>query len=59
MFNVLEMNFGETIKQKNFDPFDVQIFILEVSSSFYAQFEQLVRTKVDKWLAENGVDLTL
>jgi len=50
LFEVLEMNFGIT----HLYPEDVKYFIRDASSSFYAQFGELIDLKVDEWLAEKG-----
>lgn len=35
----------------------VQGFIVDASSSFYAEFEDLIRHRVDDWLDEKHADL--
>jgi hypothetical protein len=50
LLEVLEMNFGET----DTDPDDIRYFVLDASSSFYAQFGELIYLRVDEWLAEKG-----
>jgi hypothetical protein len=50
LLEVLEMNFGET----DADPDDIRYFVLDASSSFYAQFGELIYLKVDEWLEEKG-----
>ena len=42
----LDANFSEDVIQRN----DVQGFIVDASSSFYAEFEDLVRARVDEWI---------
>jgi hypothetical protein len=63
LLEVLEMNFGETdtdpddIGYDNIrytDPDDIRYFVLDASSSFYAQFGELIYLKIDEWLAEKG-----
>ena len=60
LLEVLEMNFGETdpddigYDYRYIDPDDIRYFVLDASSSFYAQFGELIYLKVDEWLAEKG-----
>lgn len=35
----------------------MQGFIVDASSSFYAEFEDLVRQRVDNWLDEKHADI--
>ncbi len=46
LFCCLEANFGE----HGYDRDEVQGFIVDASSSFYAEFEDLVRQRVDQWV---------
>jgi hypothetical protein len=46
LFCCLEANFGEY----GYDRDEVQGFIVDASSSFYAEFEDLVRQRVDQWV---------
>lgn len=46
LFCCLEANFGE----HGYDRDEVQGFIVDASSSFYAEFEDLVRQRVDTWI---------
>lgn len=46
LFCCLEANFGE----HGYDRDEVQGFIVDASSSFYAGFEDLVRQRVDQWV---------
>jgi len=50
LMEVLEGNFEEI----NYDPDEVKSFVLDASSSFYAQFGQLIDQKIDEWLVEKG-----
>ena len=52
--DVLEMNFGDRVREDDIDLDDVRYFILDASSSFYAQFGQLIYLKVDEWLADQS-----
>lgn len=61
LLEILEMNFLETFEETDLirssytDPDDIRGFILDASSSFYAQFGELIDLKVDEWLAEKGL----
>jgi Txe/YoeB family toxin of Txe-Axe toxin-antitoxin module len=55
LIDVLEMNFGERFQEDNFDSDEVRMFISDASSSFYAQFGELVYSKVDDWIAKKEV----
>lgn len=57
LFKVLEMNFGERFQEDDFDRDDVRTFISDASSSFYAQFGELIYLNVDEWIA-NKVAIT-
>jgi hypothetical protein len=46
LFCCLEANFGDC----GYDRRKVQRFIVDASSSFYADFEDLVRERVDQWI---------
>ena len=46
LFCCLEANFGDY----GYDRHEVQGFIVDASSSFYAEFEHLVRQRVDTWI---------
>jgi hypothetical protein len=46
LFCCLEANFGE----HGYDRDEVQGFIVDASSSFYAEFEDLLRQRVDQWV---------
>jgi len=52
--DVLEMNFGDRVREDDIDLDDVRYFILDASSSFYAQFGPLIYLKVDEWLADQS-----
>jgi hypothetical protein len=48
------MNFGHRFQENNFDLDEVRYFIIDASSSFYAQFSKVINLKVDEWLEERG-----
>jgi hypothetical protein len=50
LLDVLESNFFEA---NAYDPEDVKSFVLDASSSFYAQFGQLVDLIIDEWIEKN------
>ena len=52
--DVLEMNFGDRVREDDIDLDDVRYFILDASSSFYAQFGPLIYLKVDEWLVDQS-----
>ena len=47
LLDVLNSNFEES----GFDSYEVKSFVLDASSSFYAQFGLLIDLKIDEWLA--------
>lgn len=47
LLGVLEMNF---VEWGNYDPDEVKAFIVDATSSFYDQFDQLIDMRVDAWL---------
>jgi len=54
LLEVLESNFFEA---NAYDPEDVKSFVLDASSSFYAQFGQLVDLIIDEWIEKNVKNL--
>jgi len=54
LMDVLHYNF----EGDGYSPEEIKAFVVDASSSFYAEFGQAIDLRIDKWLATRGKELT-